>query len=139
MIAIADSGFIIALAVRLDKHHDACLQVYRQMKSIVLPQSTFAEVMYAITRARGNSLASQFLREIPTTKYEVTALEPEDILRTAELLETYADTRVDFVDASIVAVAERLNITRVLTLDLRDFQIIRPRHAGSLTLLPIPE
>jgi predicted nucleic acid-binding protein len=39
-----------------------------------------------------------------------------------------ADARRDFVDALIAAIAERLNITRVLTLDRRDFQLIRPKH-----------
>lgn len=43
---------------------------------------------------------------------------------------------LDFVDALIVAIAERLNITRLLTLDRRDFQIIRPKHCNSFELLP---
>jgi len=33
-----------------------------------------------------------------------------------------------FVDATIAAVAERLQIARILSLDQRDFRIIRPRH-----------
>jgi hypothetical protein len=40
------------------------------------------------------------------------------------------------VDASITAVAERLDITRILTLDQRDFRIIRPRHCDYFELLP---
>jgi hypothetical protein len=40
------------------------------------------------------------------------------------------------VDALIVAMAERLKITRLLTLDRRDFQIIRPKHCDSFELLP---
>jgi predicted nucleic acid-binding protein len=43
---------------------------------------------------------------------------------------------VDFVDATIAAVAERLNITRILTLDQRDFQIIRPKHSDYFEILP---
>ncbi|MBI5670134.1 MAG: hypothetical protein HZC41_19230 [Chloroflexi bacterium] len=57
-------------------------------------------------------------------------------MRTADLLDQYADSRVDFVDASIAAVAERLNLTRVLTLDQRDFGILRPRHVTRLEALP---
>jgi len=77
-----------------------------------------------------------FLRRLPKTKYRVLALEMEDLLRTAEILEQYADTRVDFVDATIAAVAERLKITRILTLDQRDFHIIRPKHIGYFEILP---
>jgi predicted nucleic acid-binding protein len=41
-----------------------------------------------------------------------------------------------FVDAIIVAIAERLNITRVLTLDVRDFRMFSPRHCAAFELLP---
>lgn len=43
-----------------------------------------------------------------------------------QLLEKYTDSRMDFVDASIADVAERLNITRVLTLDQREFAFCVP-------------
>jgi predicted nucleic acid-binding protein len=48
----------------------------------------------------------------------------------------YADTHLDFVDASLVAMAERLNIHRILTLDRRDFTIIRPKHYPHFEILP---
>jgi hypothetical protein len=44
--------------------------------------------------------------------------------------------KIDFVDALIVAMAERLNITRLLTFDRRDFQLLRPKHCVSFELLP---
>ena len=52
----------------------------------------------------------------------------EDYSRSAEILRQYSDAKLDFVDTLIVAIAERLNITRFLTLDRRDFQLIRPKH-----------
>jgi uncharacterized protein len=36
----------------------------------------------------------------------------------------------------VIALAERLNITEVATLDLRHFTIVRPHHVSALTLLP---
>ncbi|MFN4862237.1 MAG: VapC toxin family PIN domain ribonuclease, partial [Pseudanabaena sp.] len=45
-------------------------------------------------------------------------------------------SQLDFVDAVIVAIAERLRITRVLTLDRRDFSIMRPRHCDYFEILP---
>jgi predicted nucleic acid-binding protein len=45
----------------------------------------------------------------------------------------HSDANLDFV---VVATAERLNITRLLTLDRRDFQLIRPKHCSSFELLP---
>jgi uncharacterized protein len=51
-------------------------------------------------------------------------------------LTKYADSRIDFVDASVMAVAERLSITTILTLDQRDFRLFRPPHCQSFELLP---
>jgi len=53
-----------------------------------------------------------------------------------QVLEKYADSQLDFVDAVIFAIAERLNITRVLPLDRRDFSIIRPKHCDYFEILP---
>jgi predicted nucleic acid-binding protein len=39
-------------------------------------------------------------------------------------------------DAAIVAIAKRLTITGVYTLDRRDFSVIRPRNCDYFELLP---
>ena len=48
----------------------------------------------------------------------------------------YIDSKVDFVDAMVMAIAERLNIQTVLTLDQRDFRMFRPKHCKSFTIQP---
>jgi predicted nucleic acid-binding protein len=53
-----------------------------------------------------------------------------------ELVETYADVPLGATDASVVAVAERLGIAEIATLDHRHFRAIRPRHVSAFTLLP---
>ena len=58
------------------------------------------------------------------------------VARSAELIDQYADSDIGFVDASILAVAERLAITRILTLERRHFGMLRPRHCSSFTLVP---
>lgn len=64
------------------------------------------------------------------------ALTEEDVSRIGDILEEYQDSRVDFVDASVMAMAERLNLTIILTLDCRDFSLYRPQHCTAFTLLP---
>jgi predicted nucleic acid-binding protein len=61
---------------------------------------------------------------------------PPDLARAAELLEKYADNKVDFVDCVIVAMAERLNLTRVLTVDRRHFTVFRPKHCEYFEIAP---
>ena len=136
MIAIADLSYVIALTIKSDVDNQACYTVHQQERLIFLPQSTLAEVGYLLTKHVGNQGLAQFLRLLPESKFRVLALTPEDISRTAELLAQYADSRVDFVDATIAAVAERLKITRILTLDQRDFRIFRPKHVDYFEILP---
>ena len=57
-------------------------------------------------------------------------------MRMAELVETYGDFPLGLVDASVIAVAERLNADAVATLDHRHFSVVRPRHLPAFKLLP---
>ncbi len=93
---------------------------------IYRPQTTLTEIAYLLTREQGNRAAAHFLSSLPKTRLRVIALEALDLQRTAEILEQYADSRVDFVDATIAAVAERLNLRRICTVDVRDFRLLRP-------------
>jgi predicted nucleic acid-binding protein len=53
-----------------------------------------------------------------------------------EIMLQYKDAGFDYVDAAIMAISERLNITRVCMFDRRDFPIFRPKHCPALELLP---
>lgn len=53
-----------------------------------------------------------------------------------ELVRTYADLPLGAVDASVVAIAERLGIKEIATLDRRDFSVVRPRHAEVFSIVP---
>jgi predicted nucleic acid-binding protein len=67
---------------------------------------------------------------------DIEALRMEDWSRMAELVDKYADFPLGSVDASVVAVAERLGARTVVTLDQRHFRAIRPKHVEAFELLP---
>jgi predicted nucleic acid-binding protein len=133
---IADTGFVVALANRSDSKHQAVRTVYIQQQMILLPQTVLAEVAYLIGRESGIVTVASLLRGLPVSRFSLIALVEQDILRVAEILNQYADSRIDFVDATVMAVAERLNIVNVLTLDRRDFSLFRPRHCDIFNLIP---
>ena len=60
---------------------------------------------------------------------------PDDWIRIAELVAIYHDLPLGTVDASVVALAERLGISTIATLDRRHFTIVRPKHVPSFELL----
>jgi predicted nucleic acid-binding protein len=78
----------------------------------------------------------RFLNSLTNTRFSLIAIELSDILRTTKILEKYLDARIDFVDATVIAIAERLEISYVLTLDRRDFMAVRPQHISFFELLP---
>jgi hypothetical protein len=54
----------------------------------------------------------------------------------AELVESYLDLPLGIVDAAVVAIAERLALKEIATLDHRHFSVVRPRHVRAFSLLP---
>ena len=46
------------------------------------------------------------------------------------------DGSLGTTDASVIALAERLGVSEVATLDQRHFRVVRPSHVDALTLLP---
>ena len=67
---------------------------------------------------------------------KVEFLKRDDLTRTADVMSKYADAGLGFVDASVVALAERLQIRELLTTDRRHFSLVRPRHCPHFELRP---
>lgn len=72
------------------------------------------------------------------TSPRFTIIDPidADYQRAIALINTYTDLGLEFVDASIIAVAERHNVTQIATLNHRDFAVVRPAHCGTFELVP---
>jgi hypothetical protein len=51
-----------------------------------------------------------------------------DYARVPERCDRYADADIGFVDATVLAVVERLNEPKLATLDRRRFGLLPPRH-----------
>ena len=133
---IADTGFIVALTNISDPKHGLVKNVYLKQQNMLMPQTVLAEVAYLVGREAGIKNVATFLQGLSKSRFSLIALTTEDILRIVEILENYIDSRIDFVDASVMAMAERLNITTILTLDYRDFSLFRPKHCDAFVLLP---
>lgn len=134
--AVADTGFIVALVNNADTMHPVVAKVYSQQQRILLPQTVLTEVAYLVGREAGVATVVAFLRGLSASKFDLVALTEQDLLRTAEILDEYKDSRVDFVDGTVMAVAERYGSKKILTLDQRDFRLFRPRHCDSFEILP---
>lgn len=137
MAVLLDSGFLFASLNSSEAEHNSTIRVLENIReAIVLPVPAITEVAYLLARDISNEAAADFIASLAATELTLETPRREDYSRSAEILRQYADAYLDFVDALIVAIGERLNITRVLTLDRRDFQLIRPKHCASFELFP---
>jgi hypothetical protein len=134
---IVDSSFLFSLTYTYDKHHARCLDVIGDLtEKIVIPVTVLPEVTYLIKSRLGQRMMRRFVRELAESDWHIENLDGEDLDRTQELLGIYHDSELDFADATIVAMAERLDVRTILTLDRRDFLMVRPLHVDYFDLRP---
>lgn len=135
-VVVADTGFVVALLNSQDRFHLPVRRVYEQQESILLPQTALTEVAYLVGREAGIPIVIQFLRGISLSRFTLVAIDEQDLEMASNILNEYLDSQIDFVDATVMAIAERYDCDTILTLDRRDFQIFRPQHCDYFTLLP---
>jgi hypothetical protein len=137
MTALLDSGFIYAVLDQGDaNHHQATDTLTTFSDRLVLPDTVLVEVAYLLQARVGHHAMRHFVKQIADGPFQIEALNRPDLARMYDLLAEYADSQLDFVDVSLVTIAERLNIRRILTIDRRDFAIIRPAHCEYFEILP---
>lgn len=135
MLAVVDSGPLYAVTDTDDEDHGRSLSVLsRTDLHLVIPALVVAEVTYMVGRRLGALAEARFLASLAA--FDVEAPTVEDWPRIAELVEVYADFPLGGTDASVITLAERLATECVITLDVRHFAAVRPRHCLAFHLLP---
>jgi uncharacterized protein len=101
-----------------------------------VPATVVAEVGFLLNREAGPRVESLFLRSLADGDFKTVELTAPDYRRMADLVDQYADLPLGTTDASVIALAERLNVAEIATLDRRHFTVVRPNHVDALELLP---
>jgi predicted nucleic acid-binding protein len=133
-VIVADTGAIVALIDRDDKHHEVMIDLWEQDSDWILPWAILPEVDYLLARHVGQDAALSFLEDLANGAYAIEWNEHGDLARAEELCARHAALELGLVDATVMAVAERLRAQFIATLDLRDFGAVRIK--GSPRLLP---
>ncbi len=134
---LVDTGILYALADRKDKWHDRAVAFISDFTGRLLaPSTVLPETCYLLNTYLGHDAELAFIRAVVDREIALEQVTTTDLARAAELIATYADANIGMVDASIVAVAERLKITKLLTVDRRHFTMIKPKHCNGFQLFP---
>jgi uncharacterized protein len=101
-----------------------------------VPILVVTEVAYLLASRLGVEAEVRFLGDFAAGNLISEPVAGEDWLRIAELVGRYRDLPLGTVDASMVAAAERLQVTQIATLDHRHFTVVRPVHVPAFELVP---
>lgn len=136
---VVDTGVFVAAADLDDRHHHVCAALIETHPGpLVTTALVITEAGWLIRRQLDITTEAAFYQAIADGGIDIVDLTGADWARTAALLDTYANIGLDAADASIIAIAERLDQTVIATLDERDFRIVRPNHTNAFELLPGP-
>jgi predicted nucleic acid-binding protein len=134
---IADTGPLYALADADDSWHAPVKAfVGKNRESIIVPGPVVVEVCYLIFEHLGPAAELAFLQSLAARQMLLEQPVMKDLERTIEILKQYQDSEFGMVDATVMAMAERIGIHTVMTLDHRHFAVYRPRHTEAFNLVP---
>lgn len=134
---LSDTGPLVAVANNRDQHHNICKELLETHPGpVVVPSPVVVEVCQVLASRKGTTAEAAFLTSLGSGELDIIALEAADYIRAAHLVAQYADLPLGAVDACVMAVAERLRVREIATLDRRHFGVVRPAHVDAFTLLP---
>ncbi len=135
MPLLLDTGALYALADADDAWHPRVRDFLSEARQTLLaPVTVVPETAYLIRTRLGAWVEQQFVESLAAAEIMMENLTRADLARSGELVRKYEF--LGFVDASVVAIAERLKLRALVTTDRRDFSRIQPRHIHSFELLP---
>jgi uncharacterized protein len=127
---LVDSGPLGALFNRRDRYHSRAVGFFEAQGAALRCHTTWevvSEVMYFLdfsAAAQGDFL--EWLHEAHTRDLMMIApLDPMDLPGLSALVRKYADRPMDLADVSLVWLANKTDITDIVTGDRADFSIYR--------------
>jgi predicted nucleic acid-binding protein len=136
-VILFDTNILVAAARTADVNHHIAVRLLNTMSEPrLVPPTVVAEVCYLLSEWGGPDAEVRFLRDFRPGGLRLAELTDTDVARMADLAERYADLRLGGTDASLVAIAERLDIERIATFDRRHFTVVRPARIDAFVLLP---
>lgn len=136
-----DTGPVVGFLSEEDEHHAASTAAFQAsgrrgrklctIWEVVGEAYTLFRMRYSPARSAGPALA--VLRWARESGVEVFQSDEGDHQRAAVLLERYQQLRLSYVDALLLAIAERHRVEELITVDMRHFGAVRLEQRVTLT------
>ena len=109
----------------------------RREPPLLLSPFVLAELDYLLAKHVGPHAQGVLLDEVARQAYQLEPFDSEDVGEARRVMDRYGDLSIGLADASLVVLANRYDVTDLLTLDERHFRAIRgPRGSHSACCQP---
>ena len=132
VITLDTSGLFASLNRKDRLFTMAVAALTAESRPFLVPAAVLGELAHFIESRSTPAVLDKFLADMERRQY-VLDCGNQDLPRVRELVKRYADLPLGFVDAAVIACAER-NGGRVLTFDLRHFGVVA--REGTITIVP---
>ena len=133
---VLDTSFVVALLWSGDDGHRKAADFYTETKDrFATTPLVLAEIDYMLQTRATPTAAQAFHAEIRNGSLGVEWW-PKLELDAADVADHHAEVGLGLTDASLVALAGRLETTRIASFDERHFRAVEPLSGGSFELLP---
>lgn len=135
---LIDTGPLVAYLDREDAKHDIIAAVLDDFTGMLCTTgAVITEAMHLLKDdTRGPRRLAEFVQAAGIHVFEST--QPEQLLSAVGLIEKYINVPMDFADATLVSLSDRLGVNAIVTLDRRGFGIFRTRKGKSFDVMPRP-
>lgn len=136
---ILDTGPLVAYIDASEKQHARVAALLDAFTGHLLTTTAvITEAMHLLATDRGGpGLLAEFVAQSGLQIFDFT--EAAALAEAARRMEKYANIPMDYADATLVLLAERLGVFEILTLDYRGFTVFRSSKGKSFSIvLPHP-
>ena len=134
---IVDTGPLVAYLNRNDPDHGRCAALLEsRTDDLLVTPYVVTEACYLVAKYVGADAEINLVEALAGGDLSQVDIQAGDLIRMAELMRQYQGFPLGVADASVIAVAERLEADEVATLDRRHFPAVTPAHVAALKLLP---
>ena len=132
---LIDTGPIVAFFDKDDRYHTLCVEILKEIKEpLISTWPVLTECFYLLNFSW--EVQDSLWLFIQRGGMEIYPLEKELLIRCRELMKQYHDLPMDLADATLVTLADALGVSKIFTLDHKDFSIYRLKQKKRFTLIP---
>jgi len=132
---LIDTGPLVAVFDKKDESHAICLEIVKSIKTPFITTMPIVTEAFYLLRYSWHT-QNKLWEAIEEGLLRIYSIDANMLRRCRELMGKYHDLPMDFADASLVAAAEKENISKIFTLDHNDFKVYKTKSGRSLRLLP---